>query len=81
MSSRAGTSDTALDKILSCIEILVFQLPNHSMGSRLLLAYDDPYQSIPDWAQFQLNDQVCFLLQKSIHQTSQLSFAYQILCD
>jgi len=65
----------------SCIETLVFQLPNHSMGSRLPLAYDYPYQSIPDWAQVQLNDQVCFLAQKSFHQISQMSFAYQILCD
>jgi DNA-directed RNA polymerase beta' subunit len=65
----------------SCIENLVFQLPNYSMGSRLPLAYDYPYQSIPDWAQIQLNDQVCFLAQKSFHQISQMSFAYQILCD
>jgi DNA-directed RNA polymerase beta' subunit len=65
----------------SCIETLVFQLPNHSMGSRLPLAYDYPYQSIPDWAQIQLNDPVCFLAQKSLYQISQMSFAYQILCD
>jgi DNA-directed RNA polymerase beta' subunit len=63
------------------IETFVFQMPNYTLGFKLPLAYDYPYNPIPGWVQVHVNDNVGCLAQKSFNQTSQINFAYQILCD
>jgi DNA-directed RNA polymerase beta' subunit len=65
----------------SSFETFVFQLPNYARGSLLPLSYEYPYNSMPGWIQVQVNDNVCFFAQKNFRQISQMSFAYQILCD